>query len=186
MRTFIALELSNEVREELSRLQEELKKVDADIKWGKPDNIHLTLKFLGNVEEAKIAEIKKLLDNISSREKPFETSLFKLGAFPDLNYPRVIWVGIDKGCSEIEKIAGLVETELEKINFSREKRPFSAHLTLGRVKSGRNKAELKEKVSSLQVQPKSCTINNITLFQSTLTPKGPIYTPLYAARFTGG
>lgn len=186
MRTFIALELSNEVREELSRLQEELKKVDADIKWAKAENIHLTLKFLGNVEEAKIEEIKKLLDNISSREKPFETSLFKLGAFPNLNYPRVIWVGIDKGCSEIEKIAGLVETELEKINFSREKRPFSAHLTLGRVKSGKNKAELKEKISSLQVQPKSCTINNITLFQSTLTPKGPIYTPLYAARFTGG
>jgi len=174
MRTFIALDISSEMKGELSRLEEELKKADADVKWVKVDNVHLTLKFLGNIEEPEIEQIKKTLDGISSQEKPFEISLFKLGAFPNLNYPRVIWVGIDKGCSEVEKIAGLLETDR-----------FSAHLTLGRVKSGKNKLALKEKLSSLEVQPKSCTVNNITLFQSTLTPKGPIYTSLYVSTFTG-
>lgn len=185
MRTFIALELSAEIREELSRLHGEFKKTDADVKWVKPENIHLTLKFLGNVDEAKIEKIKNALGEISGREKPFEISLSGLGAFPNLNYPRVVWVGIDKGSSEAEKIAGLIADSMEKLGFPKEERPFSAHLTLGRVKSGRNKAGLKEKISSLSVQPKSCAVNHITLFQSTLTPAGPIYTPLYAAKFTG-
>ena len=185
MRTFIALELSNEIQKELSRLQEELNKADADVKWVKPDNIHLTLKFLGNVEDAKIEQIKKILEGISSKEKLFEISLSGLGAFPDLNHPRVLWVGLDTGSPEAKRIAASLETELQKIGFPKEERPFSAHLTLGRVKSGRNKAKLKEKLSSLQVQPKSSAINNITLFQSTLTPKGPIYTPLYMSKFTG-
>lgn len=185
MRTFIALELSKEVREELSRIEEELKKTGADIKWVTPENIHLTIKFLGNVEETKIAGIKKVLDNISSGEKPFQITLSPaLGVFPNLNYPRVLWAGIDKGSSEAEKIAGLLEHKLEKINFLGEKRPFSAHLTVGRVKSGRNKEGLKEKISSIRVQPKSCAINNITLFQSSLTPKGARYTPLHVARFS--
>ena len=185
MRAFIALELSEEIKKELSRLQEELKKTGADVKWAKPENIHLTLKFLGNVEENKIAQIKEILDGISSQNKPFEISLFKLGAFPSLNYPRVIWVGIDKGCAETEKIAALAEEKLENMGFGKEKRPFSAHLTLGRVRSGRNKAGLKEIISSLEVKPKSCAIEGITLFQSTLTPRGSIYTPLHAAVFKG-
>jgi len=188
MRAFIALELSEEIKEELSRLEAELKKSDADVKWVKPENIHLTIKFLGNIQETtegnKIEQIKKILDGISSQTKPFGISLFKLGVFPSLDYPRVIWTGIDKnGNAFAEKIAVLIEEKLEMVGFPKEKRPFSAHLTLGRVRSGRNKAELKQKVSSLVVQIKSCTINHATLFQSTLTPRGAIYTPLYTATF---
>ena len=186
MRSFIALELSPEIKKELSRLQQELKKIDLDVKWVKPDNIHLTLKFLGNVEEAKIEQIKTALAGISSGKKPFEISLFKLGAFPNLNYPRVVWVGIDKGSSEAEDIAKLIEDDLERLGFSKEDRPFSVHLTIGRVKSGKNKIALKEKVSALEVQPKSSIVKNITLFQSTLTRNGPIYAQVYMAQLTGG
>jgi len=185
MRTFIALNLSDETKEELSRIQEELKKADAGVKWSKPHNIHITLKFLGEIDEAKASEIKTALDGISEEYKPFDISLFKLGAFPSLNQLRVLWVGIDKGCSEVDRIAESTEKSLEKIGFLREARPFSAHLTLGRVKSGRNKASLKEKLSSIEVEPKSSRIDNITLYQSTLTQKGPIYTPLHVAKFTG-
>ena len=181
MRTFIALELSDEIKNELSRLEGELKKVGGDIKWVKPKNIHLTLKFLGDVDDGKIEQIKKILDQISSQNKAFEISLFKLGAFPNVDNPRVIWVGLDKGCSDAEQIAQSVEDELSKIGFEKESRPFSAHFTLGRVKSGKNKAALKESFSSALPRPKSCAINNITLFQSTLTPKGPIYNSLHKA-----
>ncbi len=185
MRTFIALELSKEIKEELSRLQDELKKADADVKWVKPDNIHLTLKFLGNVEDTKIEQIRNILKEISSKHMAFEISLFKIGAFPHLNYPRVIWVNIDKGCGETEEIAKEIENNLEKEGFARESRPFSAHLTLGRVKSGKNKLKLKQKCVSIDIRPISCVINHITFFQSTLTPRGPVYTPLYMAGFKG-
>lgn len=183
MRTFIALELSEEIKEELGRLQDELKAADAEVKWVKPQNIHLTLKFIGNAEESKIEEIKKILESISSQNHPFEISLFRPGAFPELNRPRVIWVGIDKGCAEVEKIAKIVSDELEKTGFPKEERPFSAHLTLGRVKSGRNKARLKEKILSLETRPTSSAINHITFFRSTLTPSGAIYTALCKAKF---
>lgn len=186
MRTFIALELSEEVKKELSRIQEELKKADADIKWAKPDNIHLTLKFLGNVGDDKIEEIKKVLNGVSSQKRPFEINLSKPGAFPNPNYPRVIWVGIEKNSLEVEKIAQAVEGDLEKLEFPAENRPFSAHLTLGRVKSATNRDKLKQLLLSVGVRPKSCSIDKITLFQSTLTPKGPIYTPLHIAKFTAG
>jgi 2'-5' RNA ligase len=176
MRAFIALELSDEVRAELARLESALKETAADVKWVKPENIHLTLKFLGNIEEAKAEEVTAVLNNIASRNHAFEISLFKLGGFPSLNYPRVIWVGIGKGCGETDKIAKSIEDELEKIGFPKENRPFNAHLTLGRVKSGRNKAELKEKLLALELRRASCAVSHITLFESKLTPHGPIYT----------
>ena len=184
MRTFIALDLSDEVKKELARLENALKETNADVKWVNPDNIHLTLKFLGEVAEKKIPEINKIIDDIAASKQSFETNLFKMGAFPDLNYPRVIWVGIDKNCSEVENIASKIDETLLRIGFKKEKRDFSAHLTIGRVRSGKNKAGLKEKLTSLEVDPKTCMIDHITLFQSTLTLKGPIYTPLHVTKFS--
>lgn len=183
MRAFIALELSEEIKLELARLEGKLKKVDTDIKWTKPENAHLTLKFLGEIDESKAEEVKSGLDKISASQKPFEMSLFKLGAFPSMDHMRVIWVGTDKGCSEVEKLASLVEEVAEKCGFFREDRPFNAHLTLGRVKSAKNKEALKKKLLTLDVKPVSCTIKSIVLFQSTLHPTGPIHTPIYKADF---
>ena len=183
MRAFIALELSDEIKFELSRLEKELKKIDADIKWIKPENTHLTLKFLGDVDEPKAEEIKSCLDKISTSVKPFEMSLFKLGAFPSMDRMRVIWVGTDKGCSEVEKLALLVEEAIEKLGFFREDRPFNAHLTLGRVKSAKNKEALKKKLLTLAVKPVSCAIKSIVLFRSTLHSSGPIHTPIHKTDF---
>ena len=198
MRTFIALELSNPIKHELSRLQQELTKSNADVKWVKPENIHLTLKFLGNIDETKLEQIKHILDGISSEEKPFEIHLSELGAFPNLNRPRVLWVGLDKGSSETKQIAAALETELQKIGFPKEERPFSAHLTLGRVKSGKNRDCPHGYPSKGTEKNRDCPplypskwtvpifqqITHITLFQSELTPRGPIYTSLHEAKFT--
>ncbi len=181
MRAFIAIELPDDVRRKLASIQEELKKANADIKWVKPENIHLTLKFLGNIPDDKIEKIKALLDKIASRHGKFEAILFKIGAFPKLEYPRVIWVGMDKGCNLAEEIAVKIEDGCEHIGFAKEKRPFSAHLTLGRVRTGKNKVALKEKLLSTAVKPQSFIVDKIILFQSTLTPRGPIYTPLHSS-----
>ncbi|MFH1593338.1 MAG: RNA 2',3'-cyclic phosphodiesterase [Candidatus Omnitrophota bacterium] len=184
MRLFIAFDISQEMTGELSRLQRELSKTDADIKWVDPQNVHLTIKFLGEVESKKIDRIKAHLDEISAKNKKFEISLFKLGAFPGLDRPRVIWAGVDKGCSEIEAIAKTIDGEFVNLGFFKEDRPFSAHFTLGRVKSGKNKIRLKEILTSLSVDPKACRVDHITLYKSTLTPHGPVYTVLHTAKLT--
>ena len=184
IRVFIALELSEEIKGELARLQDELKHTEADVKWVKPENIHLTLKFLGHITEEKVAHAKEVLTKIASSSKPFIINLFKLGCFPRLESPQVIWVGIEEGCAETEEIAKRLESELEGIGFEKEKRSFSAHLTLGRVRSGKNKTKLVEKIKTLQIKPSTtASIRELTLFKSALTPKGSIYTVLHKARF---
>ncbi len=183
MRAFIAIELSSEIKEELARLQAKLKASNADVKWAKPEAMHLTLKFLGNVTQEKIEEIKKTLDNVASRHQPFEISLFKVGGFPKVETLRVIWVGIDKGCSQTESIAKELEEELSHIGFEKEERPFTAHLTLGRIRTPKRRGNLVSAIKSLDFSPtSSCTINKLTLFQSTLAPQGPIYTPLHQSK----
>ncbi len=185
MRAFIAFELSEKIKKELSRLQSELRKTDADVRWADPENIHLTLKFFGNIEEARIEVIKEILTKVASRAKVFRISLSGLGAFPDLHRTRVIWAGLGEGRPESERIAKSLEDEMFKTGFPGEDRTFRAHLTLGRVKTDRHKMRLTDKISSLEVRPESCPINKITLFQSTLTPRGPIYTPLHVSVFKG-
>ena len=186
MRTFIAFDLSEEIKLELKRLQKELKTTEPDMKWSNPQNIHLTLKFLGEVNEEKIKEIKQLLDEVSSKIKPFEITLDKIGSFPSLDRMKVVWVGIDKGSKNAIETANLIEDSCEKIGLFKEERKFSAHLTLGRVKSGKNKIILKEKILSLEVRPLKHTIDKIILYKSTLTREGPIYDSLYEVNFKNG
>ncbi|MBI4336126.1 MAG: RNA 2',3'-cyclic phosphodiesterase [Candidatus Omnitrophica bacterium] len=186
MRAFIAIDLSDDNKAELSRLRDELKQAQADVKWVQPENIHLTLKFLGEVTDEYVGKVQEALDRIAAGFKPFEVSLLGIGAFPKLDYPRVIWVGLDKGKEEAEEIAKNIEEELEKLGFAKEDRPFAAHLTIGRVRSGKNKEALKDKIETvscklLTVSPQ--LVSSIVLYQSTLTPHGPIYTALHAAPF---
>lgn len=194
MRAFIAIELSNEIRGSLAQIESHLKYSGADVKWVEKDNIHLTLKFLGEITEEKSEKIKYILDEIAKQTKPFELSLKIseegsapfLGAFPNLDHPRVIWVGLDKGAAESRLAAEKVDDALLKIGFQKESRPFAAHLTIGRVRSPKNKEALKEKISNLQFKAYSLQlIDAITLFQSSLTPKGPIYTKIHESKLMG-
>jgi 2'-5' RNA ligase len=182
MRTFIAIELSEEIREALAQIESHLKYSGADVKWVEKDNIHLTLKFLGEVTEEKLQQVKSVLEIIGKEFSSFEISLKDIGAFPKIDYPRVIWVGLDKGAAESKKLAERIDEELSKTGFTKEARPFAAHLTIGRVRSSKNKEMLKEKIKNSQLStPNSQLIGSITLFKSTLTPKGPIYTKIHEA-----
>ncbi len=182
MRAFIAIELSEEIRNSLAQIQSHLKYAGADVKWVEKDNIHLTLKFLGEVSDEKIEKIKSILDEIGKTVKSFEISLKDIGAFPKIDYPRIIWVGLDKGTKESIGLAGRIDEALSKIGFQKETRPFAAHLTIGRVRSPKNKEALKEKIESQDTSHKTQVISSVSLFQSKLTPQGPIYTNLHEAK----
>lgn len=184
MRAFIAIELSPEIKDSLAQIESHLKYSGADVKWVEKDNIHLTLKFLGEITEEKAEKIKSILDEIAKFTKSFEISMKDIGAFPKIEFPRVIWVGLDKGAAEAGILAEKIDDALSKIGFEKESRPFAAHLTIGRVKSPKNKQALKEKVQSWTPNsgPRTQRISSVILFQSTLTPKGPIYTKLHEAR----
>lgn len=182
MRTFIAIELSDEIKESLAQVQSHLKYAGADVKWVAPENIHLTLKFLGEITEERCGKVKTALDVIAKSTKPFELSIKDIGAFPKIDYPRVIWVGLDKGAKESTELAAKVDEALSKLGFERETRPFAAHLTIGRVRSAKNKEALKEKVLSCQLSDISYQlIKAVILFHSKLTPTGSIYTKLHTA-----
>lgn len=183
MRTFIAIELSDDIRSSLSQIESHLKYSGADVKWVDEKNIHLTLKFLGEVDEEKCGRIKGILDKIAGSAGSFELNVKDIGAFPKMDHPRVIWVGLDKGAAESRSLAEKIDDELSKMGFEKETRPFTAHLTIGRVRSSKNKQALKEKIQNAQrPAPNAQLIRSITLFQSKLTPKGPIYTKLHEAR----
>ncbi|MCX5715275.1 MAG: RNA 2',3'-cyclic phosphodiesterase [Candidatus Omnitrophica bacterium] len=185
MRTFIAIPLSNEIKQELSKIQSEFKQTNADVKWVEPENIHLTLKFLGEVTEEFLPKVKDALTKAISGFKSFEISISGIGAFPKLDYPRAIWVGIEKGKDETKSIAEKLEDELEKLGFAREEREFSAHLTIGRVKSSKNKEALKKillTTAGQQLTTDSQKVSSITLYQSKLSPHGPTYATLHEAK----
>lgn len=186
MRTFIAIELSDEIKNTLSQIQSHLKYSGADVKWVEKDNIHLTLKFLGEIDEKKCEKVKAALEGTAQSTKAFEISLKDIGAFPKIDFPRVIWVGLDKGAKESTELAKKVDEALSKLGFPEETRPFAAHLTIGRVRSPKNKLALKEKIESLQGPGSNSQgpeiISSIFLFQSKLTPAGPIYSKLHEAK----
>jgi len=182
MRTFIAIELPEEIRTILGGIQDELKQAQADVKWVKPENIHLTLKFLGEIEQGKVLKIQVILEEIAGKNASFNLYLSNLGAFPKPQYPRVIWIGTtnDQQVSEIVKD---LEKQMAMIGLPTESRPFSTHITLGRVRSGLNRKALVEKLEfinkSLSSPQPEFKVSSLTFFKSTLTPKGQIYEAVF-------
>jgi len=184
MRTFIAVELPQEIKNNLKCLQEKLKSSSTDVKWVEPNNIHLTLKFLGETDTEKIPLIKKIIHELSARIPPFKAEISSLGAFPNLNHPRVIWIGLNEKNNFLKKMAEELENKLFELGFPKENRPFSAHITLGRVRSNLNLKDLLEKLKTLEnfsLKKEDCVIEKIALYKSVLTPNGPIYECLYSA-----
>lgn len=184
MRTFIAIDVSDQIREALGRVEAHLKYAGADVKWVKPENIHLTLKFLGEIDEKKAGAVKSALDSIACSTRSFELTIKDIGAFPKIDHPRVIWVGLDKGAAETVTIAAKVDEAMGRLGFAKEERPFSPHLTIGRVRSPLNKAKLADKISSAAsavtlsgIVP--YRVSSLVLFRSTLTPQGSVYSKLH-------
>ncbi len=149
IRSFIAIELSPENQTKLSQIIQELKTSGADVKWVKAENIHLTLKFLGNVEQAQIEAINEILQETAGEFEKFEFQLNELGAFPRIQSPRVIWVNAQAQEGIIGKIVLKLEGSLEKLGFAKEEREFTPHITIGRVRSSRGRMQLADKLKQI-------------------------------------
>ncbi|PIP18810.1 MAG: RNA 2',3'-cyclic phosphodiesterase [Candidatus Omnitrophica bacterium CG08_land_8_20_14_0_20_41_16] len=182
MRTFIAIELPEDIKDRLGRLQDKLRKCGADVKWVEPENIHLTLKFLGERDDKKIAKISEIVAETAKNHLPFLAHITSVGAFPKIDYPRVIWVGVEQGDAETKKIAQELEEKIATVGIPKEDRPFSSHITIGRTRSPKNReklvASLKNYVENLAGENLEFTVGKITLFKSTLAPSGPVYEAL--------
>lgn len=180
MRTFIAIELTNGIQDRLSSLQEKLKSASADVKWVNPSGIHLTLKFLGDTDEKKIDSIKNIINKLSAKFKAFNSEVSGLGGFPNIHSPRVIWVGLSN-TDNISAVSGALEEELQDLGFPKEKRGFTPHLTLGRLRSPKN-INILEKVlaENLDFKAGILEIKTVCLIESKLSPKGPAYTTIYS------
>lgn len=183
IRCFIAVDIEDELKKQLEKVQEKIMVCGADIKYVERENIHLTLKFLGEVEERRIEPIKRALLEVADKYTPFEIELGGIGVFPSPSYLRVIWVGITRGQDKLGEIHTKIEENLYQLGFKRENRGFSCHITVGRVRSPRNKGKLVEVLSRLRdIQIGTQTVDSIELKQSQLSPKGPIYTTLKSVK----
>ena len=179
MRLFIAIPLPQQIEELLGKIILSLKQTRANVKWVASNNIHLTLKFLGETDEKKVPHIIEDIKRAGSSCKAVNSRLEGLGGFPNLRKPRVIWAGLSEGVDTLAKIAGDIENGMEKLGFEKENRPFKSHLTLGRVKDNFGMAELAKAIENYKLQPENFVLDKIVLFKSTLTPRGPIYVRLF-------
>lgn len=176
MRSFIAIDLDGPVRESLSRLQAELKSCGADVRWVKPENIHLTLKFLGDVGEETAGNIISALEKCCTGVKAFDIEVSGVGVFPDTKSPRVLWAGISGG-GILGELQRKIEDAAAALGFKREKRKFVPHLTLGRFRSSRGKKIPADNIERHKHSKFGAVkVRSVTLMKSDLGPGGARYT----------
>ena len=178
IRSFLAFDIDSEsVLKRMTEVQGLLVKTGADLKVVEPKNIHMTLRFLGNISPGTVERIFEGMKRVQF--VPFDVKICGVGAFPNARYPRVVWAGITEGADQLRSIFSQLEPGLRSLGFAPDPKGFSPHLTIARVRSGRNKAELTRFISENEgyefgVVRAAC----LRLKKSDLTPKGPIYSTL--------
>jgi 2'-5' RNA ligase len=184
IRSFIAVDLDDPgIKGKITAAQRDLQQTGADLKLVEPEILHLTLRFLGEIPQSTVQKVKEILDAV--RFQTFEANFTGLGAFPSLNRINVVWVGIVHGHEELRGIFEQAEPQLRQIGMAPDNKGFSPHLTIARVRSGRNKAALGDTVRKMKdLTFGSMPVTCVRLKKSTLTPKGPIYTTIHEVRST--
>lgn len=175
-RGFIAIDI--DVFPKLVQFENEIRNSGANVKLVEPENIHITIKFLGDTDEGLVERIEEIIKDAAGGLDPFEIKLKGAGVFPNNNYIKVMWIGIENG-ERIGKIANKIDEKISELGFEKEKRRFSAHLTIARVKSAKNKEKLLQLIEKYgEIEFGTLMVNTIKLKKSELTSKGPIYTTL--------
>lgn len=188
LRTFVAVEITPEVRSSALRLIDRLRVAQAKVTWTKADNLHYTLKFLGDVPAERTGEICAAVQEAVAPFSPIEIVAGGVGAFPSASRPRTLWLGVTEGAEPMELLFQAVERLLVPLGFPREHRRFSPHLTLGRVRES-SPAAL-QALAGLLVKHAAfdagaITVQSVTVFSSTLDRDGPTYNVLSHADFHG-
>ena len=185
IRAFIAVELPKGVKSFLKELSAKLKGFGGDVRWTRPEGIHLTLKFLGNIKSEQAPALGEAIKSVCGDCRRFPLDVAGVGAFPGLGRPRVIWTGLQDPLGRLVPLAAKLEDLVAEQGFEREKRPFRPHLTLGRVKSGRVNPELVAAIRDMSdLAGPSFVAEHLVLFQSVLKPSGAEYTPLFQGEFS--
>jgi len=183
LRVFIAIEIQDRIKDAIENIQEKLKKTNSiKGKWVSKENIHLTLKFLGDTQIQKIDKIKECIEETFREKNEISCSLKNVGTFPPSKSPRVVWVGIENKKDIIAEYADRLEDSLLKLHFKKEKRSFKSHITICRVKNVTEPQLFTSQIQEINKEFPSIyfQIEKITLFESKLTPQGPIYTSLFS------
>lgn len=184
IRTFIAISLPDTIQQKLEEIVRRLKAAGVSgVRWVPAQNVHLTLKFLGDVSPANLDLLKKILQAEISRHHPFEIVIEGLGAFPNMRRPRVVWVGV-KAPPALENLQRSIEAETQRLGYAAEDRPFSPHLTLGRISHNANLQEIHHIANVLSQQTVNrlggFQVESVQLYRSDLNPGGAVYTALYS------
>ena len=180
LRTFIAVELGGNVKAKASQLIKQLQATPAEASWVAPENMHLTLKFLGEITEAETVEVCRAVQAAAARIEPFEIVFRGAGAFPDLSSPKTLWIGVEDGAESLIELQEAVDEELyRELRYPRERRRFTPHLTIGRVKRSGDLTQLAELLAAnAQYDADLSVVDEVVTFASFLSPQGPRYEAL--------
>ena len=174
IRSFLAIELDEELVPKILDVQKEFKKTNANIKYVPSENMHFTLKFFGNIDLDMAEDIASAVEKVIKNYSSFDLNIKKCGCFPNKNVIKVLWLGLEEG-SPIVNLQKDLDREFRKLGFKKEKN-FISHLTIGRVKSPKNKKEIRQTIEKLEdIEIGQFSVSKICLKKSTLTPQGPIY-----------
>ena len=180
IRLFIALELSMTQRKEVGEFQEKVKRHLSNVRWVKRENIHLTLKFLGETEDARVEQVKAAVNAACSDVEPFLIRYGESGVFPTVKKARIFWVGVKEGQDSLGNFVEIIEEEMAGLGYRKEKRPFHPHLTIGRARNAPPENSINKYLTEgISFESSSMTINKVVLFESRLNRSGAIYRPLY-------
>lgn len=184
IRAFVAIDVESvDVVNRVVELQKEVLKLGLDIKFVEKENLHFTLRFLGEIPESRVDNVMRALANLKFNK--FTIFLQGLGVFPDLSRPRVLWIGVSQGVEELKKLAKVVREAVDKYAAQVEREEFVPHLTIGRVKSSRNIDRLREFIQqNKMVKLGSMEVDRVKLKKSLLTPQRPIYSDLFVLPLT--
>ena len=180
IRSFLAFELPVEIRENIRVVSRELRKMALPVRWVKVDNIHLTIVFLGSVDEDTVGDIKEKVNVAVKRFSPVKTRLSSVGAFPHWRKPRVIWIGLNGNIERLSHLRNALQEELKVLGFIPEKRPFRPHLTLGRFKGPMKRDEDIQWICDRyrDITSDLYQLNELILYKSDLKPDGAVYTKM--------
>jgi 2'-5' RNA ligase len=182
IRTFIAIDIPENIISKFRELQESLKVYDFKIRWVRPENIHLTLKFLGDVEAAKIGEIAETISKIVEGYTPISLKANGIGVFPGIKRPSVLWVGLTGQLESLVRLQKTLDENLKVLGFPGEKRPFKGHLTMGRIKAKIDVKKFGDALTAFRnFESETFTAGKIVLYKSELKPSGAVYTELASA-----
>lgn len=177
-RTFWAIKVSPTVEDLIKQIYQDIPELGYGIKLVPPENVHITLKFLGDTEESKINAIVETVKGKVDKFSSFKIVVGGVGCFPNAKRPRVIYLGIKDGLEKLREISNIIEKSMEIFGYEREKREFTPHLTIGRVKDDKKALNGVEDFLRYQYEPITFQANQITFYESILKPEGAIYKPL--------